>query len=90
MQRLQKTVREKEDQIGDQMARISELSQMVSEMEDRQSRQGQEGQRIQGMEETLQRTKSEAQFKIDSLIGRVGRLEGEIAEKNKTIELLNT
>lgn len=63
---------------------------MVSEFEERQSRQGQEAQRIQSMEETLQRTKSEAQFKIDSLIGRIGRLEGEIADKNKTIELLNT
>lgn len=37
----------------------------------------------------MQRSKSEAQFKIDSLIGRIGRLEAEIAEKNKTIELLN-
>lgn len=76
--------------MGDQQARISELSQMVSELEDRQSRQGQEGAKIQSLQDTLERAKSEAQFKIDSLVARVGRMDSEIAEKNKTIELLNT
>ncbi len=45
--RLQRTVKEKEDQIGDQGARISELSQMVSELEER--RQG-EGVKVQNIE----------------------------------------
>ena len=42
----QRIQREKEDQIGDQMARISELSQMVSELEDRIGRQGNDSQKI--------------------------------------------
>lgn len=42
------------------MARISELSQMVSELEDRQSRQGQDGAKIQSLQDALERAKSEA------------------------------
>lgn len=76
--------------MGDQQARISELSQMVSELEDLQSRQGQDAGKVQGLQDALERAKSEAQFKIDSLVARVGRMDSEIAEKNKTIELLNT
>lgn len=76
--------------MGDQQARISELSQMVSELEDLQSRQGQDAGKVQGLQDALERAKTEAQFKIDSLVARVGRMDSEIAEKNKTIELLNT
>jgi N-methylhydantoinase B/oxoprolinase/acetone carboxylase alpha subunit len=81
---------EKEDQIGDQMARISELSQMVSELEDRIGRQGNDSQKITTLEQSLTRAKSESQFKIDSLLAKVGRFEAEIADKNNIIELLNT